>query len=161
VRPAGDASPSSSWRWNSISQANCCVLVRKCCQGLERLVGEELDQLRHQKARRLAVEGVHQHDGGDTLGVDERQVERGRAARVVTHQDGLVELQRIEHGFDITALLGEAVLRTLRLFGGAEAQEVDGDGAAAAGAEVRDKIVMDIAVIREPWSITKAGPLPG
>jgi hypothetical protein len=121
-------------------------MTREPC---ERLVGEQLDQFRHEQAGGLAVEDVHQDDGGGAFRVSQGEVHRGGAARVVTDRDDLVQPECCDDGLHVAELLWEAVLGALRLVGGTEPEEVDRDRPAPGRHQVRDQIVVDVRVVGE------------
>ena len=72
----------------------------------------------------VAVEGVHQGNGGRAIWMLQGEVDGGWAACVVAHGNDLLEPQGLHHRFQITELLLETVKRILRLVGCAEAQKV-------------------------------------
>jgi hypothetical protein len=77
-------------------------------------VREELDKLGNSKSRGVAVERVHQADGGRAFRVLQSEVDGGWASGIVTDRDDLLEPQGLHDRFEISKLLFKAVVRAIQ-----------------------------------------------
>src|SRR6516162_6399978 len=115
----------------------------------EAFVREEFDKLGNSQSRGVAVERVHQADGGCALRVLQSEVNGGRATGIVADGDDLLEPQGLDDRFQIPKLLFEAVVRAIRCVRRAEAQEVYRDGSAPGRRQVWNEVVIDVRVVRK------------
>src|SRR6516225_3613896 len=115
----------------------------------EAFVREEFDKLGNSESRGVAVERVHQADGGCALRVLQSEVDGGRATGIVADGDDLLEPQGLHDRFQIPKLLFKAVARAIRFVGRAEAQEVYRDGSASGQCQVWNEVVIDVPVVRK------------
>src|SRR6516162_6513485 len=118
-------------------------------ESFQAFVREELDKLGNSKSRGVAVERVHQADGGGALRVLQSEVDGGWATGIVADGDDLLEPQGLHDRFQIPKLLFKAVVRAIRFVRRTEAQEVYRDGSAPGRCQVWNEVVIDVRVVRK------------